>query len=1319
MKFIGTFFLLLLPGSVFSQEYYFRHYNVENGLSHNTVHQALQDEKGFLWFGTKNGLNRFDGYSFKTYKHDPQNPHSIGSNFIESLASSKDFLWVGTSSGLYKMNLKTEAFEPILETNYTPILDIQIDKSGRVWFISNNTLRCFDSMAGKYQSLPNVPKIPMEEITMSPDGNLWISSLNRLFKFQEETQSFQEFNLAPELDNIFPFSISKISALDNTTILLGTVSHGAFLYDVSIKKTVKLLATKDTRIFVRDFLKRNNNLWIATEAGIYLYNLNTKEAINLRKNQLDPYSLSDNAVYCLHQDREGAVWAGTFFGGVNYFSEQFTNFEKYFPQPYKNSISGNAVREIKEDKKGNLWIGTEDAGLNSFNPETKTFKSFALKDLESGLNHSNIHAILPLENELWIGTFQNGLDIVNYSTGKVVKQYKAGAKSGLKSNFIVKLYQSKDSRIFAITSAGIYTYNKGKDAFLPFLGFPENLFYTSFYEDSEGTFWAGTYWNGLYAYNQKTKKRSLYSKNAKQEKWQISSDAINWLTEDSSGKLWIATEDGLSFKLKGSTSFQRVDVHGRFPSTIFYTITEIAKKNYWLSTANGLVWLSKDLNEIQVFGTENGLLSNQFNYNSVFQAKSGKLYYGGVKGLISFDPYELLNKREKVQNTIALTNLEINNTPVETNTKGSPLRYALSYTHKISLDPSQSSINIEFSALDYEAPKLTTYAYKMEGLNREWQNLGNVNKVFFTKLPAGTYTLFLKAKVGNKPWSEEVKVLEIEVLPFFLVSKWAYFIYLVLLAFLLYWLFRRYHLLQEQKNAKLVETLNNQREKEVYQSKIEFFTNLSHEILTPLTLIKNPLDRIMKNPPVEPDVQSSLYVMQKNTSRLLDLVKQLLDFRKTETHRLTLTYVETDLNLLLLDVLSRFKDAIVNRDIDLKHNLEGESILAFVDQEALKKIFSNLISNALKYCESKIRIRLQQEGDCFQLRVKSDGDLIPSHLKDKIFEPFFQQAKENDNGAGIGLSLAKSLSQLHNGSLELDSSISTMNAFILKIPLHQEKEFIFRPKPYTGEKNVGYHEDSTKAENGQKPAVLLVEDNLDLLDFIAQDLREEYLVFKTSSAEEALKVLKEESIQLVISDIMMSGMNGIELCKTIKLDLEYSHIPVILLTSKSALSSKMEGLEAGADAYVEKPFSVDFLEVQIHNLLNNRKKIVEHFSTSPLAHIRSIAHTKTDETFIEKLDKVILENLADTTLSVDTLSEIMNMSRSTLYRKITELTEQSPNNLINLARLKKAAELLKSSEYRINEVSFMVGYNSVSSFGRNFQKQFKMTPSEYINSLNK
>jgi ligand-binding sensor domain-containing protein/signal transduction histidine kinase/DNA-binding response OmpR family regulator len=1306
-------FLILTIDSLQAQEYYFKHYQVEEGLSNNTVLSSLQDEDGFMWFGTKDGLNRFDGYRFKTYRSNSDPIHSLGSNYIQSLHEYNGIIWVGTDKGLYKYDKKLDRFSILNEAINDRIAAIEHDKHGNIWFISGNILYKYSTAKNETTTFNPNNYFIATSITRDAKGEIWVSSLNKLYHYSEESLSFET---VPLNYNNPSYRITVIYALDKNNILIGTQDHGVLSYNRTNKSTSSLpFATKDP-LFVRQFKKNGKNeIWIASESGVYIYNIQTKKYINLKKDFNDPFSISDNAAYSITIDKENGVWIGTYFGGINYHQKQYTQFKKYFPKNNQNSISGSAVREIHKDDNGDFWIGTEDAGLNKFNPKTQVFTSYKPNGSPGSVSYYNIHALLPRKENIWIGTFEHGLDVLDRKSGKVIKHYNAGTETGaLKSNFIFSFYETRNKDLLVQTSVGIYKYNPINDNFDILKNFPENMHYTSFMEDNDGNYWAGTYRDGLLFYNSKNKKKEIFRYNYKDVKG-ISNNSINSIFEDSKKNLWIATENGLNLFDKRTRTFTKFNTKKGFPSNVFYSILEDDKQNLWITTSKGLVQFNPENNSIKIYTTANGLLSDQFNYNSAYKDTNGDMYFGNLNGMISFNPKHF--SKNKYAPKIFITSLQINNQEVQTNDKDSPIKKSISHVDELELNHNQSSFNIEFAALNYTGAELTEYWYKLEDVNKDWVYLERNNKVFFTELSPGSYVFKVKSRNSFGVWSKEIAV-KIKILPPFWASTYAYLLYFMLICYGLFMIIRYSNNLSQEKNDRKIKHLNDEKEKEIYQAKIEFFTNVAHEIKTPLTLIKSPLEKLLKFEYQTPEIPQNLSIMKKNTSRLLKLVNELLDFRKTEIGGLKLTFVEVNISALVRNMHLRFSQLIEEKNIDFELELSDKDIYAFVDKEALKKILSNLFNNAIKYSENKVIVSLIRDEKKLELIVKNDGKLIPSNLKDKIFEPFFRvDNMDTNSGTGIGLSLAHSLTQLHHGSLQLIFSEPKMNVFEFIVPLHQEEEFMLYDEQ-TKETNNNENEIIEPEIKSEKTTILVVEDNEDLLNFITNELLSSYAVLKANNGETALKIIHNENIALVISDIEMPIMDGITLCKKIKTNLETSHIPVILLTAKNSLKSQIDGLEVGADSYVAKPFSMEYLKVQSSNLIENRKQIMNYYASSPLSHIKSMAHNKTDENFLKKLDEEIIKNIADQNLSVESLSEIMNMSRSTLYRKIKDISNMSPNELINLVRLKKAAELLLNKDYKMYEIAEIVGYKSQTSFGRNFHKHFKMSPSDYI-SMNK
>jgi ligand-binding sensor domain-containing protein/signal transduction histidine kinase len=1043
-SFLATISVFIV-GLVYCQPYYFRHYQVEDGLSNNAVVCIVQDNKGFVWFGTKDGLNRFDGYTFKTFRYDPDNKTGIGNNFIHSLYSDKNnILWVGTDKGLYRYNETDESFNLLPAPFMAPITDIKMDTKGDLWFISNFNLFKYNLSTQKLLRFDVADYFEATAICPLNDGSVWISTSNgTLKKYNPSQNNFESFDLFSHSEKSVSNWIENLYATKDGNILAGTSNQGVKHFNTSALdyKDILTYHTDKTEIFARDFLQiTDEDCWIATESGIYIYNLKTGKSINLHKEYNNPYSISDNAVYTFCKDREGGIWAGTYFGGVNYFPRQSISFHKYFPEKEKNSVSGNVVREIIEDKYGNLWIGTEDAGLNRLDTATDLFTNYLPTGSKDGISYTNIHGLLATDDELWIGTFEHGLDVMNIKTGKVIRHYSKGSDSNsLRSNFIYCLYQSKNEEIMIGTTIGAYLYNRNTDDFSLLQGMPLHIWYTSILKDKNGIVWAATYGNGIYYYNTKTHKGGNL-RYEEQKKSSLSHDRVTGIFEDSYNNLWFATEGGLCRYYPQTNSFKRYTTTNGLPANFIVSIAEDENKNLWIGTTKGLVCFNTGKEHITVYSKANGLLNDQFNFSSAFKDKKGNMYFGSVKGLISFHPGTFLKK--DFTPLIYITGFQVDNKELVINKNRSPLEKSVTFTDKLILNYRQATFSIDFASLSYTAPEMSEYAYKMEGLDADWVYLKTNRKVYFTDLSPGTYTFKVKAANPSGEWNGKETSLDIEILPPWWSSKWAYFVYAVLAVFLIFYFTRIYHLRLKEKHRRKIEQMEIAKEKELYEAKMQFFTNVAHEIKTPLTLIKGPLEKVIKKAGNIPEIKDSLHIMEKNTGRLVDLTNQLLDFRQTEIQGFSLNFVKANISELLEETYSGFKPLAEQKKLHFTIDLPPSQVFAFIDIEAFNKILSNLFSNAVKYAQSKVHVSLLptgEEDNFFTIEIGNDGFLIPYEMKEKIFEPFFRlKETEKQKGTGIGLALSRSLTQLHKGTLDLKESLNNMNIFFLTMPISQD-----------------------------------------------------------------------------------------------------------------------------------------------------------------------------------------------------------------------------------------------------------------------------------------
>ena len=1305
------------------EHYYFKNLSIRNGLSQNTVNAILQDRKGFMWLGTKDGLNRYDGLSFRKFKHDAANPRSIGNSFITSLY--EDFngnIWVGTDAGVYIYYPEKEAFEEFdcqslektrIERSVSMIAG---DKQGRVWIaVEAQGMFCYDA---RQKLLRNYPLSEISSnikcFTFDSGGTLWLGFYGDGLYYSKDNLATVHPYGSPE-DGKREFEggvITKIVQGNYNCLYIGSVKEGVSELNLTSGQVRNLLAIDESgeSIFCRDLLPYSDNeLWIGTESGIYIYNLRTAQFIHLRASLYDSYSLSDNAIYALYKDREEGLWIGSYFGGVDYYPRQYTYFAKYYPKNIANSLHGKRVREFCRADDGTLWIGTEDGGLNHFNPKTKEFHFF-----EPSAGFTNIHGLCMDGSHLWVGTFSKGLRVIDTRTGVVLRTYTEGhTPHSLNDNSIFSICRTSAGEIYLGTLFGLLRYNRTQDNFdrIPELN---GKFVYDIKEDSYGNLWLATYANGAYCYDVSVRRWKNYVFDAEDEK-SLPYDKVLSVFEDSYRQIWLTTQGGGFCLFHPDTeTFTRYGLKDGLPNDVVYQIVEDDDRFLWLTTNNGLVRFDPKTMEMKVFSTANGLPTNQFNYRSGFKDEAGNIYLGSINGFVAFDPRTFAENRQVP--AVAITDFLLFNKEVPVGETDSPLKSSITFSDKVVLTADQNSFSFRIAALSYQAPRMNKLMYKLEGFDEGWLTIGESPLVTYSNLGYGDYVFKVKASNSDGVWNEQETSLHLSILPPFYLSGWAYCFYVLffmgcLVCVIFYFKRRNY-----RKQHRQMEMLEQEKEREVYHAKIDFFTNVAHEIRTPLTLIKGPLENIILKKEVDSETKEDLYIMKQNTDRLLNLTNQLLDFRKTETRGFRLNFTECDVVAVLRETYLRFTSLAKQKGLDFILELPQECFMADVNQEALTKIISNLLNNGVKYASTYLRISLETDEKVFHIRTFNDGEMIPDTMKEEIFKPFVRLDKEDEvtTGTGIGLALSRSLAELHQGSLMMEKG-EEVNCFCLTLPVNQDSTITLSAENVSQveENSCGWEQEETDTKE-KKPMILVVEDNPDMLAFIRKQLTTEYSVLTAMNGIEALAVLDNHYVNLVVSDVMMPQMDGFELCKTIKSDLSYSHIPVVLLTAKTNIQSKIEGLELGADAYIEKPFSVEYLLANISSLIHNREKLRQTFAKSPFVAANTMALTKADEEFIWKLNDIIQANLHNPEFSMEDMADALKMSRSSFYRKIKGVLDLSPNEYLRLERLKQAAQLLKEGKSRVNEICYTVGFNSPSYFSKCFLKQFGVLPKDFI-----
>lgn len=1297
--------------------YYFKQINTADGLSQNSVLCIMQDRQGFMWFGTKDGVNRYDGVNFKIFSTD-NTGGEIQDCVIEVLFEASDGrIWAGTNKGVSIYDPEKESFTQFKMHSQDgeirrAIKSIKEDVKGNIWIADyyrgiyryepvSKTLTHIKTRDFQHLYLPT-------DIFESHNGTIWVGTTGQgLFYYNTELGLFERFEAiaSSELNpnSLYINSIEEIGG----ELYLGSYYDGLLRLNTETKLLLKVQAGEGRKYPTHILaMKRMNvgELWIGTESGLYIYNEKQGEFTNIKHSHIDKYSLADNSVHSLYKDKDNGIWVGTYFSGISYLPYQHDLFHKYYPLDNGKTISGKAVRDIREDMDGNIWIGTEDAGLNKLNPKTGKFEYWGLSKADD--KYRSIRALEIDNDRLWIGAFTKGLGVMNLKTGKI-KHYGTDKVP----SEIYSILKDRAGNIWFGEHNGAYIYEKETDSFrkVDKIG---NFFMYDIKEDFEGNIWFAAISNGVICYNPYSGKVTRYINNPEDDSSVITK--VIGIFEDSKNRLWFTSEGwGFCRFNRDTGTFKRYTLADGLPNSVIYYMTEDTNGLLWFGTNKGLVCFDPESDSMKVFTSENGLLSDQFNYKSAITSRDGIIYMGTTSGMISFNP---LACKEQAADEVApvFTGFQIFNKEVPMG-GDSPLSKSISLTNEIELSHNQNSFSLDFVLLNYNAPANNTCLYKLEGFDNDWLSIRENQKISYSNLSPGSYTLKLKTD------DDALRSLDIIINPPVWSTTYAYILYVIVAVLLLIYLYKKAASRIKSKHQQTLSRMRTEKEKESYDAKIAFYTNVAHEIRTPVTLIKGPLEHILKLNNVDEKTREDLLIMQRNSDHLLALINQLLDFRKTESGQFSLSFVNQDIIPLIKELYERFLPSFRQKGFEIHISIPQESFYVDVDKSAFSRILSNLLSNAAKFAKSYIAIELvtkKAEEDYYLLVVKNDGDIIREEMFEKVFEPFFQISMDNGenlkSGTGIGLSLARSLAELHGGELFIQKDSHTYNTFMLKLPKTQSSAVLYQEAREHNEYKES-NKDSARDKVDNRYNIVIVEDNMEMLSFIQKHLVENYGVYYAMNGKDAMKILDSQHIDLVISDIAMPEMDGFELLKNIKSSVKYSHIPVIFLTAKTNLQSKITGIELGADAYIEKPFSMDFLLAQISNLLSGRKMLRDSFINLPYLHSSTIALTKADEEFMDAINEVIEQNMENVDFNIEQLANAMHTSRSSLLRKVKVISGLTVNEYIRLIRLNRAAQLLEAGKHRVNEICILTGFNSSSYFAKCFQKQFGLLPKDFVN----
>ncbi len=1289
--------ILLFLSAWAKDDYSYRMITMNDGLAANAVRNIVQDKYGYIWFGTDNGLCRYDGRRVL-----PLRIPELGINqYISALLASNDGLYVGTAKGVFFINYTRQVFERLPMDIHSTVTHLSSDKEGALWVSTMNQ--------GVWHYHPGTDRSNQYHLKSSGDavaqvfvdaGNqIWtvtnwgepvVQKLNRLHNQFEPVKT--EFNGVPT-------SLCMFQTRDGR-YWLGTWEHGLLQMnsDGRLEQVLNPLLTKVGWHIHTLYEDSDGHIYIGCDDGLINFDPKTGE---WKKSD-------DRFVYAITNDTEGGMWIGTFYGGVRYISPVGKRFDGF---SMANGLSGNVISRFCEDRQGRIWVGSDDGGLMCYDGR---FVSYPHQDW---LSKRNVHALCTdNHNNLWIGTYTDGVIVMNLETGSLRQYMQTSDANSLDNSSSYAIYQDTHGNIWVATMEGLCLYDAKSDGFIR-IG-KTNSITIDIDEDSEGNLWLSTQGEGLWRYNQKTRK--LHNFRSKEtSNTSLPDNQVNCCLIDEKGKLWVGTFDGLCIYDKNRGHFKRISLD--IPSQNILSIIE-DNGALWLTTERGIVKYVPD-EGVQRFTLHDGLVSEQFQPNSGYKASDGRIFFGTTGGFNSFLPFQI--KTNAVMPPVYVTTLSILNRE-EYNESGLPLDLTL--TKEITIGYGDSKmVSLAFASLSYCSPEKIQYAYMLEGFDQDWNYVGNQNSATYTNLPAGTYTFRVKATNNDGIWSDNEASLKIVVNPPFWWSWYAKLFYLLLLGTII-WYYVHLRLKRADHRHKIeMQRLNEEKEKEVREARLNFFTMIAHEIRTPVSLIIGPLEKIMKHGTPTDDMK----VIDRNAHRLLELVNQLLDFRKVEQQSLVMHFAPQNIHELMVSVSERFAPTFEQNGKRFTVDYPNDRFTAIVDKEAIIKTISNLLTNANKYSKDEVSLKCIEDpdGQRFRISVSDNGIGIREEDRERIFQPFFQ-AEGNKPGTGIGLNIVKSIVDQHHGEITVESELGKGSTFTIILPVSQDviKETDTENESssttvddhsatkHTAESSNHKVQRSKFKDQSPKPTMLIVDDSEDMRHFLENNFNNKYDIITAEDGIGALHLLQNHEVSIIISDWMMPRMDGAELCRRVRQDQQTSHIPFIMLTAKTDDDSKVEGMDVGADTYIEKPFSVQYLEACIRNILQIRHQLMEKFSTQPLEPVTEIAQNPTDSEFLRKMNQIIEENFSNSELNVNFLAAELNISRSSLFAKIKTLAEITPNEMIQVVRLKKAAQLMKEGKYTISEISYMVGFSNPSYFSKCFQKQFNIKPAEYMKS---
>nr|WP_294941768.1 two-component regulator propeller domain-containing protein [uncultured Mucilaginibacter sp.] len=1343
-------------------------YSMKDGLSFGIVNSITQDKSGFMWFATSDGLNRFDGSVFKVYKTNKDDSAGLSSNFVQKVFSDNvGNVWVSSRDGLSKLDTRTEKFTHYNLRNHNVVKN-DVDNiaqagGGNLWIASYGSgFSYFKTRSGDYISYDttNLPQLTSDRIVAileDSKGLLWLGTQDggiNVFhqkngKLIGKASNFLAVGNKPigRVNEIFEDHLHNIWIATSSGLLYYDRGSGNFTQFQTRQKEIK----SNTYIALNED-KENNLLIGLQDGGLYKLPLKAFTATDADFKLTpvvgdDGYNMTQRSVQNIYLDRHQNIWVGTYGEGVymvSSISEKFTRVQKI----HEDASGKSLVRfyGMCQDNSGLLWFGTDGDGIYKTRPDGSIVKRYYADGRPGSLTDNAIlSGYNDKEGNLWFGTYAKGLFKYNAGTDSFINySHKANDAKTLGANDVRVIYQDREKNLWVGSNGGgLSLFNSATGTFTNYT--PANSKLSSYdvraiTEDEHGNLLVGTYGGSLDILDIKTKKFRGYFTVAEEKRFLPG--LVIFALYLSPDKLWVGTEgDGLLVYDIRKHTFQYFNEKNKLANNTVYAIQQAADQSVWISTNKGLSNINADKNYVKNFDQSNGLQAGQFNVGSViYDRRNSTMYFGGAEGLNIFNT-EAVNK-SYFKPKVVLTNLQIFGNQQDEHDQqanGIALSRAINENRQLVLQPDQSVFSIQYTSLNYAYPQKGEFAYKLEGLDKTWNFVGNQHSAVYRYLPPGNYTFKVKGSNQDGVWFNDYATLQIKILPPWYKTWWAYLSYALAIGLVIY-----YYLQYRANQANLkyeikLAQLSAEKDKELNERKLSFFTNISHEFRTPLTLIINPIKELLYH---EREVDtSSLNIVYRNAKRLLSLVDQLLLFRKADSDAGTLTIYRLNIVELCKEVFLCFTHQAKAKGLNFEFICADQHIELFADREKIEIALFNLLSNAMKFTPAggSVTVVLAEEEDRVNIEVIDTGFGINKETEEKLYSKFYQQESGKGpsvGGFGIGLFLVKKFIEGHSGTIRHENNNGGGTKFTISLMKgrdHLNNQLIYQDSETTSvllQELVATEMVESAAEESnlltedpeatsEMKSILVIDDNDDIREYLKLLFKNDYKVHSAINGKEGLSIIKDVLPDIVISDVMMDQMTGIELCTAIREDIGISHIPVILLTSSASPEIKLKGIEGGADDYISKPFDKELLKARVAGILRNKNNLQKYFYNEITLNATNQKIPAEYKTFLDNCIKVVEKHLMDPDFNIQTLAGELGISHSSLYKKIKFISGQSANGFIRFIRLRKAAEILINSRHNVFETSFLVGINDIKYFREQFKKVFGINPSQYMKKYRK